>query len=101
LPACDIIVLGGSAGALPVLRGIAAALPGDLAAAVFVVMHLAPDYDSNLDQILDRSGPLKALTPADRAPIQRGRIYVAPPDRHLTLEDGVVRVRRGPRENRH
>jgi two-component system chemotaxis response regulator CheB len=29
-----------------------------------------------------------------------GRIYVAPPDRHLVVEPGYIRVTRGPKENR-
>jgi two-component system chemotaxis response regulator CheB len=35
----------------------------------------------------------------DGAEIVPGTVYVARPDHHLTLEDGRVRVRRGPREN--
>ena len=34
-------------------------------------------------------------------PIERGRIHVAPPDNHLLVERDLVRVIRGPRENRH
>ena len=34
-------------------------------------------------------------------PVLPGRIYVAPPDYHLLLADGVVRLSHGPRENGH
>ncbi len=86
---------------MPVFCAIADALPRDLSAAVFMVMHLAPEVKSNLPAIISRSSRFSALAPADRTRIEHGRIYVAPPDRHLTIEDGVVRVLRGPRENRH
>jgi two-component system chemotaxis response regulator CheB len=33
--------------------------------------------------------------------LRPGRVYIAPPDHHLTLEGHTVRVRKGPRENRH
>ncbi len=82
-------------------RAIAETLPRDIPAAVFMVLHLAPEFESNLPAIINRSTQLTALAPADRTRIEHGRIYVAPPDRHLTIEDGVVRVQRGPRENRH
>ncbi len=101
MPACDIVVVGGSAGALEPFRSIAGALPRDLPVAVFMVMHLSPDFPSTLDRILDRAGPLKAVQASDGEPIRYGHIYVAPPDRHLVLEDGRVRVQSGPRENRH
>lgn len=101
MPGCDIVVVGGSAGALQALREIAGSLPNNLHAAIFVVMHLSPDFPSNLAEILSRSGPLKAGQATDLEPIRQGHIYVAPPDRHLTLESGVMRVQRGPRENRH
>jgi two-component system, chemotaxis family, protein-glutamate methylesterase/glutaminase len=38
----DIIVVGGSAGAVEVLRRLASDLPSGLPAAVFVVLHLPP-----------------------------------------------------------
>jgi two-component system chemotaxis response regulator CheB len=101
LPKCDIIVVGGSAGSVDGMQRMVRAFPADLNAAVFVVLHLSPHYPSMLPQILSRSGPLPAHNPQDGEKIQPGRIYVAPPDRHLTIEDSHVRVIRGPRENRH
>jgi two-component system chemotaxis response regulator CheB len=43
---------------------------------------------------------LPASNAADKEPVRPGRIYVAPPDRHLLLEKGRVRVTHGPKENR-
>jgi two-component system chemotaxis response regulator CheB len=97
----DIIVLGASTGGVEALMAIARDLPADLSAAVFVVLHLSPQSPSHLPEILNRHGRLLALHPQDGEPIHRGRIYVAPPDFHLLVEPGRVRVLRGPRENRH
>jgi two-component system, chemotaxis family, protein-glutamate methylesterase/glutaminase len=96
----DIVVIGGSAGALSALTKIAAGLTLDLHAAVFVVLHVPPT-ESNLPEILSRSGPLPAYHAADGEDIRPGRIYIAPPDRHLLLEDKRVRVTREAKENRH
>lgn len=97
----DIIVIGASAGGVETLRGLAAQLPADLPAAVFVVQHLAPETPSVLPRILSRSGPLPAVRAEDGAEICRGTIYVAPPNCHLALVPGQVRVVAGPKENRH
>lgn len=97
----DIIVIGGSAGAIEVLRRIFAALPGDLPAAVFVVVHIPPEAPSLLASILDTAGSLPASLAVDGEPIRRGQVYVAPPDHHLLVKRGWVGVVRGPRENRH
>lgn len=96
----DIIVIGGSAGALNVLRQILADLPENFPASIFVVLHLSPDSPSHLAEILDRSGPLSASFAESGERIADSRIYVAPPDRHLVLSDGSVRLTRDPRENR-
>ena len=68
---------------------------------MFVVLHVSPNTPSVLPHILSRSGRLPAHHPLDGEPIQRGRIYVAPPDQHLLVRDGHVRLSRGPRENGH
>src|SRR5438128_3868356 len=101
MPSHDIIVIGASAGGVEALREVVRGLPADLAAAVFVVLHVPPQGTSVMPQILSRSGPLKAIHPVDGEPIKLGRIYVAPPDHHLLVERGHVRVVRGPKENRH
>jgi two-component system, chemotaxis family, protein-glutamate methylesterase/glutaminase len=94
-----IVVLGGSAGALPALQRIIADLPEDLPAAVFVATHVPPDSVSAMPHILSRSGPLFATHAIDRAPISPRQIIVAPPNRHLALEDSIMRVVDWAREN--
>lgn len=100
-PGFPAVVLGGSAGALEALQRIAADLPGDFPAAVFVVNHVPATSVSALPHLLTRSGALFATHAIDGAPIVPGRIIVAPPGHHLALEDGVMRVFRGPIENNH
>ena len=97
----DIIVLGASTGGVEALSQLVADLPRDLPAAVFVVLHVPRHGHSRMPEILSRSGPLRAEHPRDGEAITYGRIYVAPPDYHLMVLPGRVRVVRGPTENRH
>lgn len=97
----DIVVIGGSAGALGPLKNVVSGLPKEFPAAVFVVIHVWPGAKSMLPDILSRSGPLPAAHAKDGESIQPGRIYVAVPDCHLLLGRGHVKVRRGPKENLH
>jgi two-component system chemotaxis response regulator CheB len=46
-------------------------------------------------------GPLPASYPNDDQKIEPGHIYIAPPDRHMLIEDGHINVWHGPKENRH
>ncbi|HEV7890046.1 MAG TPA: chemotaxis protein CheB [Pyrinomonadaceae bacterium] len=97
----DIIVIGTSTGGIDALKELAAALPGDLRASVFITLHVAPYSLGILPEILERAGPLPASNAEDWEQFERGRIYVAPPDHHLLVEpSGHVRITRGPRENR-
>jgi two-component system, chemotaxis family, protein-glutamate methylesterase/glutaminase len=101
MPGHDIIVIGASAGGVEALVTITGALPPALPAAVFVVLHIPAHGPSLLANILSRSGPLKAVHPMDGEEIEHSCIYVAPPDQHLLVEEGKVRLVHGPRENRH
>ena len=100
-PARDISVIGASAGGVEALREFVAELPADHAGSVFIVLHLSTGSASVLPDILARAGPLPAAPAVDGEPIEGGRIYVAPPDRHMTLEPGRVALMLGPRENGH
>ncbi|HSU14813.1 chemotaxis protein CheB [Longimicrobium sp.] len=97
----DIIVIGASAGGVEALRELAAGLPADFPAAIFAVIHFPPYGTSFLPEILTRSGALPARHPKDGDAVTPGTICVAPPDRHLLLEPGVVQLSPGPRENGH
>lgn len=96
----DIIVIGTSAGGLKALGAIVGALPAALDAVLLIVQHLEPNKPSILPKILSDVGSLPAVHPADGEEIQPGRVYIAPPDYHLLLNQGYVRVIRGPQENR-
>jgi two-component system, chemotaxis family, protein-glutamate methylesterase/glutaminase len=65
---------------------------------VSVSTRLAP---SVLPNILARAGKLPARHPHDGEAMTEGVILVAPPDRHMMVDDGVVGVRTGPRQNGH
>ncbi|AUB44108.1 cheB, two-component system, chemotaxis family, response regulator CheB (plasmid) [Nostoc flagelliforme CCNUN1] len=100
MPGHDIIVIGTSAGGLKALGAIVGTLPTSIDAVVFIVQHLAADKPSILPKILADVSSLPASHPSDGEPIQKGRIYVAPPDHHLLVNLGSMRVVRGPQENR-
>ena len=100
MPNRDIIVMGASAGGLSAFSRIIKQLPEQLNAAIFIVWHLSPYSNSMLPEILNRAGKLKAKHPNDGEPIEIGKIYIAPPDHHLLLESGRIRLTKGPKENR-
>jgi two-component system chemotaxis response regulator CheB len=97
----DVVVMGASAGGIEALRDVASRLPPGLEAAIFVVLHLSQGSRSSLPEIIARAGPLPAAHARDGERILHGRIYVAPPDHHLLLDDGRVVLSRGPHHNRY
>ncbi|MEA2723494.1 MAG: two-component system, chemotaxis family, protein-glutamate methylesterase/glutaminase [Gemmatimonadales bacterium] len=101
MPGHDIIAVGFSAGGIEALARLVSALPRDLPASLFVVHHFPADRVSALPNILRRSGDLPAIHPAHGQRIERGLIYIAPPDRHLLIEGSRIHLTRGPRENGH
>lgn len=96
----DIVVVGASAGGVEALRVLVGGLPADFPGTVFIVMHTAADSPGVLAQILERSGPLHASNASNRERVRPGHVYVAPPDMHMLLEPGRVRLTHGPKENR-
>jgi two-component system chemotaxis response regulator CheB len=95
------VVIGASAGGVGALVDLVGALPHDLDASVLVVLHLPPTAHSALPQILARHARLRVQSATDGVPLLAGHVYVAPPDLHLTVDDGIVVVGSGPREDGH
>ena len=82
-----IIVIGTSLGGLNALKIVLGGLPKTLGAAVAVVQHRTADPSSQLEVILRRHCALPVREPCDKEPIVPGRIYVAPADYHLLVEE--------------
>ncbi len=99
MPDRDIVVVGGSAGAVSALQRLAGSLPVGLPAALFVVVHFPGNARSALPDILNRAGPLPAHHAVDGEEIVPGQIYVAPPNFHLLVQDSRVGLSLGPKEN--
>ncbi|HEY3886002.1 MAG TPA: chemotaxis protein CheB [Vicinamibacterales bacterium] len=94
----DVIVIGASAGGVEAISRIVADLPREIRASIFVVLHISRGR-SMLPEILTRAGRLPASHPTDGEPLQYGRIYIAPPDQHMVVLDGAVRIVHTSSEN--
>src|SRR5438874_13211403 len=101
MPGHDLIVLGASAGGVEAMTQLIGMLPANLPAALAIVVHIPATNVSLLPRIFSRAGVLTATSPRDGERIQMGHIYVAPPDRHLLIQNGVMHLGQGPRENGH
>jgi two-component system chemotaxis response regulator CheB len=95
-----IIVIGASAGGFEALKTIVKDLPANFNASIFIVWHMSPDVRGILPQVLNRFTTIYAAHAFDKEKIKPNRIYIAPPDHHLLVEEGRVRVTHGPKENR-
>lgn len=97
----DTIVIGASAGGVQALSALVSELPEHLPAAVFIVLHIPTEGPSLLPVILARDSHLEVAHAINGEEIKHGKIYVAPPDNHLLIEGGYVKLVRGPKENLH
>lgn len=97
----SVVVVGASAGGVEALTALARALPADFPAPICVVLHMPASGTSVLPAILGRAGALPATQAEDGARLEPSHVYVAPPDRHLSVDDGRMRLTHGPSENGH
>jgi two-component system, chemotaxis family, protein-glutamate methylesterase/glutaminase len=97
----SIVVVGASAGGMDALTRLIAQLPADFPAAVFVVHHMAADSSgSAVLKAINRAGSLACAEARDGEVFETGRVYTAPPDHHLLVGKGEMKVTKGARENR-
>ena len=84
----ELVVIGGSAGAIEVLQKILGELPRNFGAAVAIVVHLPAGSRSLLPEIFVRPDGPRMKFAEDKEPIEPGTIYFATPDYHLLIESG-------------
>ncbi|HET8610566.1 MAG TPA: chemotaxis protein CheB [Burkholderiales bacterium] len=95
----DIIAIGGSLGAVEAVKQLCGDLPPDIAATLFIVVHIGSESRNMLAGAIGARSAIPVTTAVGGETPQRGHAYVAPAGHHLLVMDGVVRLGRGPREN--
>jgi len=89
--AFDVVALAASAGGLTALSSVLADLPAGFPAGILVVQHLDPRHRSLMADILSRRTHLEVKQAEDGDRLAGGRVYIAPPNRHLLLNgDGSL-----------
>ena len=95
----DLVTIGASAGGVEGLCSLFSQLPADFPGAIAAVVHRSPLFEGDLAGVLGRTTALAVAEPVDGELLQPRRIYLAPRDMHMVVEDGRVRVNRGPKEH--
>ncbi|MBX9640522.1 MAG: chemotaxis protein CheB [Mycobacteriaceae bacterium] len=96
-----VVAIGASAGGVEAISRLVAGLSTDLPYAYLITLHMPAAAPSVLAQIVDRRGPLPAVTAASGAKLEPAHIYVAAPDHHLLVADHATLLSHGPTENGH
>ena len=91
--AIRIVGLGASAGGLEPLVQFLAHVPPRSAMAYIVVQHLDPTHKPLLSELLRRSTTMPVIDAAEGMIVRADTVYVIPPDRELTVKEGVLHVR--------
>jgi two-component system, chemotaxis family, protein-glutamate methylesterase/glutaminase len=83
----SLVMIGVSAGGLDAVCSLLAKLPADFRMALVVVQHRSKDSDA-LCEVLESCTAMPIHEVIDKAPIDPGHVYLAPPDYHLLIEEG-------------
>jgi two-component system CheB/CheR fusion protein len=87
-----MVGLGGSAGSIVALREFFGAMPADSGMAFVVVLHLAPEHESTLPELLGRTTAMRVEQASQGVKVEANCVYVIPPGKHLSADDGHLRL---------
>ena len=94
----EAIAIGGSAGSLKSIVSIVEKIPF-CDVCIFIVMHILPDQESKLVGIIKQITSLKVKEAQNGEKIEKGCIYIAPPDLHMLVENGKIVTSDSPKVN--
>jgi two-component system CheB/CheR fusion protein len=87
-----VIGIGASAGGVEALQAFFRQVPADSNMVYVVILHLSPDYDSQLTEILQRETSLPVTQVTEKVSIEPDHIYVVPPNQHLLMMEDAIAV---------
>jgi two-component system CheB/CheR fusion protein len=87
-----VIAIGASAGGLEACTALMKDMPGDMHAALILVLHLDPSHASMMVNLLAQHTALKVVQASEGMILQAGVVYVIPPGVFLTVSKHVLHV---------
>ena len=97
------IAIGSSTGGPQALFTLLADWPAKLQQPIFITQHMPPTFTTILGEHISRISKRKAAEAQEGEIVKPNRIYIAPGDFHLSIEevgkDKILRVRQTPPEN--
>ena len=84
--------IGASAGGIKPLKEFFAAMPADSGMAFVVILHLSPEHESQLPEILQTNTKMPVVQVQETVKIEPDHVYVIPPTKYLTMVDGEIRL---------
>ncbi len=85
-----VIGLGGSAGSLKPLQEFFKRIPADTGGVFVVVVHLSPDHESHLAEILQQCTRMPIIQIQENAHVKPNHVYVIAPGKHLSMMNGQI-----------
>jgi two-component system chemotaxis response regulator CheB len=95
----DVIVVGASAGGIHAVIEMLSRLPADLPAFIGIVIHRGADSTSSWSGVLGMKTELRVVEPSHGDCLQRGLVYLAPADCHMTFDLERICLDRGAKEH--
>jgi two-component system CheB/CheR fusion protein len=92
-----VVGLGGSAGSIEALQAFFTTMPAHSGLAFVVVIHLSPDHESILTELLQRCTRMRVVKVHDRLTVEADCVYVIPPAKLLQAENGELRLAEIPK----
>src|SRR5262245_54050752 len=80
-----VVGLGASAGGIRALKEFFAHVPAETGIAWVVILHLSPDHESKLSEVLQTTAPMRVTQVTERAHIQPDHVYVVSPNKSLEI----------------
>ncbi|HEX6158875.1 MAG TPA: chemotaxis protein CheB [Thermoanaerobaculia bacterium] len=84
----ELAVIGASWGGLAALRAIVGKLPGEFRLPVAIVQHRHRNSEALLARFLQEQTQLRVCEVEDKTAVEPGKIFVAPANYHLLVEQG-------------
>ena len=91
-PDLTVVGIGASAGGLTALKELFSLVPARTGLAWVVVVHLSPEHDSHLAELLQRHSLLPVLQVTETVELAPDTIYVIPPNANLNAIDTHLRL---------